>query len=130
MKHNLAGDAKEIRKREKTRNNWNVLREDNMDHPVYTKYFLSGRVSASKFIVDGADAVGSLVMRTREKNTNSLEHSRATDNTTLAYISTCGTGKSTICSRISQESTPEKHFGYLDTLVWQPLENLSWSQRR
>ena len=34
-------------------------------------------------------------------------------------LTTCGTGKSTICSQISQKSTSEGHFRYLDALVEQ-----------
>ena len=80
VKHNLAGDAKESRWREKQKHKitGKCQKQDNMDHPINTEYFLSGRVSASKFIVDVADAVGSFVMRSffekKKKNTNSLEH--------------------------------------------------------
>ena len=55
-----------------------------MDHPIYTEYLLCGRLTTWKFIVDRADAVGSFV--THSKKRSSLEHCRATDNTTLAYI--------------------------------------------
>merc|ERR1712170_333641 len=42
---------------------WNVEREDRMDPPIHTEYFLSGGATTLIFIVEGANAVSSLVMR-------------------------------------------------------------------
>merc|ERR1739848_299467 len=42
---------------------WNVLREDKMDPPIQTEYFRSGVATTLIFIVDGARAVSSFVMR-------------------------------------------------------------------
>ena len=87
VKHHLAGDAKEVRKREKQEKNTKQLGcvEETIwiIQPIPSTFSLPER-PASKCIMDGADAVGSFVMRSRK---NSLEHSRATDSTTMAYIS-------------------------------------------
>merc|ERR1711957_762221 len=42
---------------------WKVLKEDKMEPPIHTEYFLSGGATTLIFIVDGAKAVNSLVMR-------------------------------------------------------------------
>merc|ERR1712182_89490 len=42
---------------------WNVLSEDKMEPPIHTEYFRSGGATTLIFIVDGASAVSSLVMR-------------------------------------------------------------------
>merc|ERR1719464_506755 len=42
---------------------WKVLRDDRMEPPIHTEYFRSGGATTLIFIVDGARAVISLVMR-------------------------------------------------------------------
>merc|ERR1719159_1851589 len=42
---------------------WNVLREERMEPPIHTEYLRSGGATTLIFIVDGAKAVSSLVMR-------------------------------------------------------------------
>ena len=42
---------------------WNVLREDKMEPPIHTLYFRSGGATTLIFMVEGAKAVNSLVMR-------------------------------------------------------------------
>merc|ERR1719213_196871 len=42
---------------------WNVDRELKMDPPIHTEYFLSGGATTLIFMVEGANAVNSLVMR-------------------------------------------------------------------
>merc|ERR1719499_378778 len=42
---------------------WKVLKDDRMEPPIQTEYFLSGGATTLIFIVDGAKAVNSLVMR-------------------------------------------------------------------
>merc|ERR1712199_97500 len=42
---------------------WNVLSEDRMEPPIHTEYFLSGGATTLIFIVDGARALSSLVIR-------------------------------------------------------------------
>jgi hypothetical protein len=42
---------------------WNVEREDKIDPPIQTEYFLSGGATTLIFMVDGARAVNSLVIR-------------------------------------------------------------------
>merc|ERR1712187_229310 len=42
---------------------WNVLSEDKMEPPIQTEYFRSGGATTLIFIVDGAKAVSSLVIR-------------------------------------------------------------------
>merc|ERR1712118_293512 len=42
---------------------WNVLNEDRMEPPIHTEYLRSGGATTLIFIVDGAKAVSSLVMR-------------------------------------------------------------------
>merc|ERR1719359_1711370 len=42
---------------------WNVLRDDRMEPPIQTEYFRSGGATTLIFIVDGARAVSSFVMR-------------------------------------------------------------------
>merc|ERR1712094_71649 len=48
---------------------WNVLKEDKMEPPIHTEYLRSGGATTLIFIVDGARAVSSFVMRS-----NALEH--------------------------------------------------------
>merc|ERR1711948_9227 len=42
---------------------WKVLNEDKMEPPIQTEYFLSGGATTLIFMVDGAKAVSSLVIR-------------------------------------------------------------------
>merc|ERR1719498_1661981 len=42
---------------------WKVLSEDKMDPPIHTEYLRSGGATTLIFIVDGASAVSSFVMR-------------------------------------------------------------------
>merc|ERR1712176_1455073 len=42
---------------------WNVDNEDKIDPPIQTEYFRSGGATTLIFIVDGASAVNSLVIR-------------------------------------------------------------------
>merc|ERR1711998_263806 len=42
---------------------WKVLKEDKIEPPIQTEYFLSGGATTLIFIVDGASAVSSFVMR-------------------------------------------------------------------
>ena len=42
---------------------WNVRREDKIDPPVHTEYFLSGGATTLIFIVEGANAINAFVMR-------------------------------------------------------------------
>merc|ERR1719359_1338746 len=42
---------------------WNVLRDDKIEPPIQTEYFRSGGATTLIFMVDGASAVSSLVMR-------------------------------------------------------------------
>merc|ERR1712192_96916 len=42
---------------------WNVLREDKMDPPIHTEYLRSGGATTLIFIVEGANADSSFVMR-------------------------------------------------------------------
>merc|ERR1712125_175611 len=42
---------------------WNVLSEDKMEPPIHTEYLRSGGATTLIFMVDGAKAVSSLVMR-------------------------------------------------------------------
>merc|ERR1712063_46538 len=42
---------------------WNVLNEDRIDPPIQTEYFRSGGATTLIFIVDGARAVNSFVIR-------------------------------------------------------------------
>merc|ERR1711959_452498 len=42
---------------------WNVLKEERMEPPIHTEYLRSGGATTLIFIVDGARAVSSLVMR-------------------------------------------------------------------
>merc|ERR1712151_686394 len=42
---------------------WKVLNEDKMEPPIQTEYFRSGGATTLIFIVDGAKAVSSFVMR-------------------------------------------------------------------
>merc|ERR1719210_1603562 len=42
---------------------WNVLREERMEPPIQTEYLRSGGATTLIFMVDGASAVSSLVMR-------------------------------------------------------------------
>merc|ERR1719331_779677 len=42
---------------------WKVLSEDRMDPPIHTEYFRSGGATTLIFMVEGANAVSSFVMR-------------------------------------------------------------------
>merc|ERR1711862_887947 len=42
---------------------WNVLNDDKIEPPIHTEYFLSGGATTLIFIVEGANAVNSFVMR-------------------------------------------------------------------
>merc|ERR1712113_385829 len=42
---------------------WNVLSEERMEPPIHTEYFRSGGATTLIFIVEGASAVNSFVMR-------------------------------------------------------------------
>merc|ERR1719512_359663 len=42
---------------------WNVLKEDRMEPPIHTEYLRSGGATTLIFIVDGARAVNSFVIR-------------------------------------------------------------------
>merc|ERR1719156_56477 len=42
---------------------WKVLSEERMDPPIHTEYFRSGGATTLIFIVEGAKAVSSFVMR-------------------------------------------------------------------
>merc|ERR1712060_243064 len=42
---------------------WNVLSDDRMDPPIHTEYLRSGGATTLIFIVEGASAVSSFVMR-------------------------------------------------------------------
>merc|ERR1711904_676480 len=42
---------------------WNVLSEERMEPPIHTEYFRSGGATTLIFMVDGASAVSSFVMR-------------------------------------------------------------------
>merc|ERR1711964_690872 len=42
---------------------WKVLREERMEPPIHTEYFRSGGATTLIFIVEGASAVSSFVMR-------------------------------------------------------------------
>merc|ERR1712185_433902 len=42
---------------------WKVLSEDRMDPPIHTEYFRSGGATTLIFMVDGARAVNSFVIR-------------------------------------------------------------------
>merc|ERR1712099_19597 len=42
---------------------WKVLSEDRMDPPIHTEYLRSGGATTLIFMVEGASAVSSLVMR-------------------------------------------------------------------
>merc|ERR1719379_1964540 len=62
---------------------WNVLREDRMDPPIQTEYLRSGGATTLIFIVDGARAVSSFVMRSPMPCNIVVPP----DNTTFAYKS-------------------------------------------
>merc|ERR1712085_153120 len=62
---------------------WNVLREDRMEPPIHTEYLRSGGATTLIFIVDGARAVNSFVMRSPMPANIVVPP----DNTTLAYKS-------------------------------------------
>merc|ERR1719162_1269747 len=42
---------------------WKVLKDERMEPPIHTEYFRSGGATTLIFMVDGARAVSSLVMR-------------------------------------------------------------------
>ena len=85
LDNKLAGDANELRQRNKTKNetSWNVLREDRADHPILTEYFHSDGAITMYFIVDGDNAVDSLGMC----STIPWNMVVTAENTTLAYNS-------------------------------------------
>merc|ERR1712064_129215 len=62
---------------------WKVLKEERMDPPIHTEYFLSGGATTLIFIVEGANAVSSLVIRSPIPANIVVPP----DNTTLAYKS-------------------------------------------
>merc|ERR1719269_252697 len=62
---------------------WKVLSEDRMDPPIHTEYFRSGGAITLIFIVDGARAVNSFVMRSPMP----VNIVVPPDSTTLAYRS-------------------------------------------
>merc|ERR1719476_1262994 len=62
---------------------WNVLSDDRMDPPIHTEYLRSGGATTLIFIVEGASAVSSLVMRSPMPWNIVVPP----DNTTLAYKS-------------------------------------------
>merc|ERR1712223_2323081 len=62
---------------------WNVLNEERMDPPIQTEYLRSGGATTLIFIVDGANAVSSLVMRSPMPANIVVPP----DKTTLAYKS-------------------------------------------
>merc|ERR1719203_1615412 len=64
-------------------NCWNVLREERMEPPIHTEYFRSGGATTLIFIVDGANAVSSFVMRSPMPGNIVVPP----DNTTFAYRS-------------------------------------------
>merc|ERR1712159_595900 len=62
---------------------WKVLSEERMDPPIHTEYFRSGGAITLIFIVDGASAVNSFVMRSPIP----VNIVVPPDSTTLAYKS-------------------------------------------
>merc|ERR1711999_4677 len=62
---------------------WKVLKEERINPPIHTEYFLSGGATTLIFIVEGAKAVNSLVMRSPMPSNIVVPP----DNTTLAYRS-------------------------------------------
>merc|ERR1719436_2319400 len=62
---------------------WNVLKEERIDPPIQTEYFRSGGATTLIFIVDGAKAVSSFVMRSPMP----VNIVVPPDNTTFAYRS-------------------------------------------
>merc|ERR1719401_410013 len=62
---------------------WNVLKEDRMDPPIHTEYLRSGGATTLIFIVEGASAVNSFVMRSPMPGNMVVPP----DSTTLAYRS-------------------------------------------
>merc|ERR1712124_18624 len=62
---------------------WKVLSEERMDPPIHTEYFRSGGATTLIFIVEGASAVSSLVMRSPMPGNIVVPP----DSTTLAYRS-------------------------------------------
>ena len=57
-----SGLEKKTRK-DKNDTSWNVLREDKVDPPIHTEYFHSGGATTMSFIVNEANEVNSLIMR-------------------------------------------------------------------
>merc|ERR1719181_1777463 len=62
---------------------WNVLKEERMDPPIHTEYLRSGGAITLIFIVDGASAVSSFVIRSPIPANMVVPP----DNTTFAYRS-------------------------------------------
>merc|ERR1719364_571355 len=62
---------------------WKVLNEERMEPPIQTEYFLSGGATTLIFIVDGARAVSSFVIRSPMP----VNIVVPPDSTTLAYKS-------------------------------------------
>ena len=65
--------------------NWSVLREDKMDHPIFSEYFSLWWSNRMKIHCGWSRR--RWFLRCAHKKNNSVRHGRATDNTTLAYIS-------------------------------------------
>merc|ERR1711992_370721 len=62
---------------------WKVLRDERMDPPIHTEYLRSGGATTLIFMVEGASAVSSFVMRSPMPANMVVPP----DNTTLAYKS-------------------------------------------
>merc|ERR1712190_712042 len=62
---------------------WKVLKEERIEPPIHTEYFLSGGATTLIFMVDGARAVNSFVMRSPIPANIVVPP----DNTTLLYKS-------------------------------------------
>merc|ERR1712032_444895 len=62
---------------------WKVLRDERMDPPIHTEYLRSGGATTLIFMVEGASAVNSLVMRSPIPGNMVVPPER----TTLAYRS-------------------------------------------
>merc|ERR1719359_2415954 len=85
---------------------WKVLKDDRIDPPIHTEYLRSGGATTLIFIVDGARAVSSLVMRSPMPANMVVPP----DSTTLAY-------------RSLRMST--SHFMMVWNVVsWMPLDSL------
>merc|ERR1719263_1507354 len=62
---------------------WKVLKDERIEPPIHTEYLRSGGATTLIFIVEGANAVSSLVMRSPIPGNMVVPP----DRTTLAYIS-------------------------------------------